>query len=75
MSKMNWTAVLEQFIASLEQFDATHPNRWYAYYLSSLWEEDKEAMAMLLRAAIVEEYIRVEHEWLSMRPWKRSNEI
>lgn len=47
-----WNVVLEQFIASLAQFDATHPNRWYAYYLSSLREEDKEAVAMLLRAAL-----------------------
>lgn len=48
----DWYAALERFLAGLEQFDADHPNRWYSYYLSSLREEDKEAVAMLLRAAL-----------------------
>lgn len=49
---MNWQAILEDFIRSLEEWDRTHPNRWYAYYLAGLREEDKQELGDLLRASV-----------------------
>lgn len=50
---MDWQEVLRRFVDLLEQWDQRNPNRWYAYYLASLQEQDIPELAALLQEAVL----------------------